>query len=50
MGEFAALYEKYCSCGYKAQAYLSCSDEGDMAGFKRSTILVCPCCGQKIYI
>ena len=41
-------YEKYCSCGYKAQVYLSTSNKGDIAGFKRNAIITCPCCKRKI--
>ena len=41
-------YEKYCSCGYKAQVYLSISNKGDIAGFKRNAIITCPCCKRKI--
>jgi hypothetical protein len=48
--ENVALYEKYCSCGYKAQAYLSTSNAGDIAGFRRNTTIICPCCKRKIEI
>ena len=47
MEKFVTLYEKYCSCGYKAQVYLSTSNGGDAAGFRRNTIIICPCCKRK---
>ena len=50
MGNFAKLYETYCSCGYKAQAYLSTSKQGDIAGFRRNTTIICPWCKRKIEI
>lgn len=44
------LVEKYCKCGYKAVAYISNSNEADVAGFKRSVIITCPCCKKEIRI
>lgn len=45
----ARLVEKCCSCGYKAQAYLANSEQGEICGFKREVTITCPCCGKEIH-